>query len=675
MTKIENLPEKLKRTARFCVWQYEERDGRRTKMPKNPHTGGNAMSNNPDTFGTLADAAAVMQNYDGLGIGVFGTLTGIDIDHCITDGKLSADAADIVAIMDAYTEISPSGTGLRILFDAPGMTYDTAKYYIKNSNSGIEIYVAGMTKRFLTVTGDVLPGCQTRDIVERSDRLRTVIEKYMKRPEQTQTAPQISAAPLTLTDRELIEKAMNAANGSKFSALWSGNWEGQFNSQSEADAALCNSLAFWTQKDADRMDALFRQSGLMRDKWDRRQSGTTYGQITIQKAISQCSNVYEPRQNVQKQPVTGGNGAGDEIPIPQPETPQEPPEKAFDAFLEKIQTDAFKPIETGMPAFDRLLGGGIVRQSLVILSAAPGTGKTSLASQIFEAAAMNGTDVVFLNLEMSREQLFARSLSRICHRQGHRMSAADIMKGYAWTEPQKQFVKDAADEYRRRIEPHLRYNPPGCTTDIDAIINYLNNAAEQAKKDGRRAPVCVLDYLHLVTGKPGQDATELIKGVVAALKDYAIKYDTFIFAISANNRNANSSGRISMDSGRDSSAIEYTADYQISLNYRALHMKKELTFIDENGMQHTNEKANANNPDHMAYLQKGNANGEREMLVQVLKHRTAEPGGTLWLNFNAADNVFIPVDKPKKTVRAYYNPSDERTPFDDDEEENEIARL
>ena len=68
--------------------------------------------------------------------------------------------------------------------------------------------------------------------------------------------------------------------------------------------------------------------------------------------------------------------------------------------------------------------------------------------------------------------------------------------------------------------------------------------------------------------------------------------------------------------------ISNLTNYQISLNYRALHMKKELTFIDENGMQHTNEKANANNPDHMAYLQKGNANGEREMLVQVLKHRT-----------------------------------------------------
>ena len=59
--------------------------------------------------------------------------------------------------------------------------------------------------------------------MERSDRLRTVIEKYMKRPEQSQSAPQIPAAPLTMTDRELIDKAMNAANGSRFSALWNGD--------------------------------------------------------------------------------------------------------------------------------------------------------------------------------------------------------------------------------------------------------------------------------------------------------------------------------------------------------------------------------------------------------------------------------------------------------------------
>ena len=88
------------------------------------------------------------------------------------------------------------------------------------------------------------------------------------------------------------------------------------------------------------------------------------------------------------------------------------PTQLFDDFMAKIQTEAYKPIQTGMPAFDKLLGGGILRQSLVILTAAPGIGKTAFAQQVFEAMAMQGADVLFLNLEMSREQLIARSISR-----------------------------------------------------------------------------------------------------------------------------------------------------------------------------------------------------------------------------------------------------------------------
>lgn len=47
------------------------------------------------------------------------------------------------------------------------------------------------------------------------------------------------------------------------------------------------------------MDTMFRQSGLMRDKWDRQQSGTTYGAITIQKAIEHCREIYTPKADFQ----------------------------------------------------------------------------------------------------------------------------------------------------------------------------------------------------------------------------------------------------------------------------------------------------------------------------------------------------------------------------------------
>ena len=662
MTKIENIPAYLREHGLFNVWRYEDRDGRRTKMPYNPNNPQErGRSNDRSTFATLETAAARANGFDGLGIGIFDSIAGIDIDHCMKDGKLSSLAADIVETMDAYTEISPSGEGLRILFLAPGFQYDTGKYYIKDSKQGLELYIAGMTQRYLTVTGNTL---RSRDILDRSDRLQTILDKYMKRPQQTtQTAAPMPGTPADISDAEVSEKAKSAGNGVKFATLWEGGLYG-YASQSEADQALCNLLAFWTGKDAARMDALFRQSGLMRDKWNRRQRGTTYGAITIQKAIDTCQEVYTPPQERPQAPQQPGKPAGDKNPTPGQETPQEAPQprktalQLFDEFMGKVQTEAYKPLRTGMPAFDRLLGGGIVRQALVILTAAPGTGKTALASQVFEEMAKQGADVIFLNLEMSREQLLARSVSRICHRQGHKgISAADVLKGYSWDDTRRGFIQEAADEYRRTIAERMQYNPEGTGTTLDSIMNVLNAAGEAAKQAGKPAPVAILDYLHLITTDKREEQAEILKKAVAALKGYAIQYDTFVFAISANNRAANTSGIVSLDSGRDTSAIEYSADIQLSLNYAALADRRKK----DNG-----EYYKASNPDDMAELQRGDANGNREMLVQVLKNRMNAPGGKLYMSFNPAASVFYPVDK-YATPPAYYRGF---TPIDDEDPDN-----
>src|SRR5699024_6320091 len=68
-------------------------------------------------------------------------------------------------------------------------------------------------------------------------------------------------------------------------------------SQSEADMAFANDLAFWTNRDYEKMDAIFRDSSLYRDKWDRKQNSSTYGAETLNKAISECNNVFNPQQN------------------------------------------------------------------------------------------------------------------------------------------------------------------------------------------------------------------------------------------------------------------------------------------------------------------------------------------------------------------------------------------
>lgn len=653
MTNTNNLPETLKQRGLFCLWKYEERDGRQTKMPYNPNSPQDrAKSNDRSTFAPMATAQARAAGFDGIGIGIFDDIAGIDIDHCIDDaGQLSPMAQDIVQTMDAYTEISPSGKGLRILFLAPGFSYDKERYYIKESKQGLEIYIAGMTNRYLTVTGNTLRSC---DLVNRDAELQTVLDRYMKRStaeQQPQGQQSLDSwqyvrmqqrTAADLSDRELIDRAMNAGNGSAFTALWNGDISG-YPSHSEADQALCNLLAFWTNKDAARVDSLFRQSGLMRDKWNRRQSGTTYGAITISKAIAGCAEGYTPPQEATASPQAAGTPAPGQTTPADGKTPQngaERPKTAaqlFDSFLDKVQTDIYKPLQTGMPAFDSMLGGGILRQSLVILSAAPGTGKTTLAQQIFETMATTGADVVFLNLEMSREQLLARSLSRLIHKNGHSMNAADVLKGYKWTDAQRGFVMEAADEYRSRVAPHFVYNPAGMGCTYQSIGTVLAKYGDAMKAQGRRAPVVVLDYLHIVQSDKKEDAQEIIKSTVQMLKDYAVKYDTFVFALSATNRTSNATGTITQESSRDSSGIEYTADYLLALNYKALALREKK----DDGKPYK-----ASDPNDMEKLQ---SKSPREMLVQVLKNRMNAAGGKLFLAFDSAHSIFYPMEKQNYT--------------------------
>lgn len=102
-------------------------------------------------------------------------------------------------------------------------------------------------------------------------------------------------AAMTLSDRELIQKAKTAKNGEKFRALWDGDISG-YSSASEADLALCSLARFWTQGDAARIDAWYRQSGLFRLKWDEMHGSRTYGAITIDRALEGGGEVYtQPR--------------------------------------------------------------------------------------------------------------------------------------------------------------------------------------------------------------------------------------------------------------------------------------------------------------------------------------------------------------------------------------------
>lgn len=238
-----------------------------------------------------------------------------------------------------------------------------------------------------------------------------------------------------------------------------------------------------------------------------------------------------------------------------------------DNFLQAIQTRKYEPMPTGISDIDKAIGGGFIREQLVLLGAAPGAGKTALAQWIFEGMARNGTTCVFLNLEMARDQVLARSISRIAAQQGATIKTTDVLQGYKWTDAQRAQIMRAAAAYRENIAPRMIYNPPDVTANLDSILEYINQEAQQAEAAGEKAPVCVLDYLQLVRGGDRDDAAAVIKRAVSELKNYAVRHKTLVFVIIAHNRESNKTGAATMEAGRDTSALEYSADLQLALTY------------------------------------------------------------------------------------------------------------
>lgn len=260
------------------------------------------------------------------------------------------------------------------------------------------------------------------------------------------------------------------------------------------------------------------------------------------------------------------------------------PSEEVDAFLDTILTERYAPLPTGINDIDNVLGGGFIRQQLIFVNAAPGMGKSTLCQQIAEEMAKRGNIAIYFNLEMSKEQMLARSLARIS---GSDLDALQILQAYKLPEEKLEDIRDAAKCYKEYIGDSIEYNPQyydaeigdyrNCNAELDSILLSMKQAAIKAQKEERPAPIIFIDYLHLLRGSDREDAASVIKRAVEQFKDYAVQYKTVVVVISANNRTANKQGKGAIDAGRDTSAIEYSGDVMLSLNYKASDQKDGKT--------------------------------------------------------------------------------------------------
>lgn len=302
------LPEALKKERRFVLWKLGTRPGgdKPTKVPVSALTGYGAKSNDPDTWADFGTALEKADYYgcDGIGIMLGDGLFGVDIDHALGSGKAEVD--EIVGALASYAEVSQSGDGVHVL-----CLGSLPKGRRRKGN--VEMYDSA---RFFALTGNVYEGhAAIRDCTE---AIKPIYEKYLgdRKPEVPpqgayvfEREPRKVSVPRSpLSDSEVLEKARSARNASSFNLLYEGQWQGVYPSQSEADFALCSLLAFWTNKDAEQMDRLFRSSGLMREKWDAKRGDMTYGEQCVSRAVESCREAYVPSEQAEI-PESGGKAA------------------------------------------------------------------------------------------------------------------------------------------------------------------------------------------------------------------------------------------------------------------------------------------------------------------------------------------------------------------------------
>lgn len=301
----EKIPLELKQLSHWVGWKYMQRPGEdhKRKVPINAMDGQPAKSNDPVTWCDFDTACLGKERFglDGIGFMFSGDgIFGIDIDHCYDPETRELDpaAAEIIETVQSYTELSPSGTGIHIL--CKGALPEGRK-----RRGAVEMY---STLRYFTVTGNQF-GLEY-PFSDCTERVAVMHRKYLGE-EETAGGAQKAALPIPagrgtnadMTVDAILRRMFDSKHGQKLQDLYNGSWE-QYGigdgSQSSADQAFCNTLAFWCRCDAVLMDAIFRRSRLYRQKWDKRRGAKTYGQITIDRAIKDCRDIWEPQERVQR---------------------------------------------------------------------------------------------------------------------------------------------------------------------------------------------------------------------------------------------------------------------------------------------------------------------------------------------------------------------------------------
>lgn len=295
----------------------------------------------------------------------------------------------------------------------------------------------------------------------------------------------------------------------------------------------------------------------------------------------------------------------------------------IDRLLSTFSRSDNKAISTGFKELDEHLSGGIHKGELTLIGAAPSLGKTTLAMQIVENIAQTtNEEILIFSLEMSKAQHFAKSLSRLTWETNPNIS-----------DPKQDFFLLQAGEIinntvtereplERALKQYRTYANQLHVFDSNRNINFVEETVRRFIARTGKAPIVVIDYIQLLkTDNNKATAMDVIQETISVLSRLKADYNIAIIAIVAFNRDANKDGKkVNLDSGRDTSDLEYSADTYIALNFT------EWESSNTERETHTREALMRQQP--------------RAMTAKILKKRMGEPYGKIDFVYRSHINHF-----------------------------------
>lgn len=314
-------------------------------------------------------------------------------------------------------------------------------------------------------------------------------------------------------------------------------------------------------------------------------------------------------------------------------------------FISDIENRRNKDcVSTGFNNLDEILDGGFY-SGLYIIGAISSLGKTTFALQIADNVAKNGQDVLVFSLEMGKQELISKSISRLsfakCKAWGtdyeNATTTRNLMNGKAIeTKVKIDFLNECLKEYAdyaNRIFYHIGIGDIGVEKIKSVISRHI-------KITGRK-PLVIIDYLQIIApfDMRATDKQNTDKAVVE-LKRVSRDYEIPIFAISSFNRE-NYTSPVNIASFKESGAIEYTSDVLMALQF------KGMDYVKTDSGKYEDEKSRTARIIQLREEQEKNAEipgKPQELQLKILKNRNGRKGGVEF-NFYPMFNCFE-VPKP-----------------------------